>query len=318
MQGNPPADVMSTDIRAEVSGAEAIDTIGEIISSFIVVTREGKDSSTAQDAAACMEKNYNLTSSQLNPLIEMLEMEGNMWMSAYKNSTPWIQKAQEYVAGELNQKYKLDYFDQWRLQTTFDHLFEHAKPSVSPEVGKEGYYNVSSYSHNSWNPVKDGYETPYWAAIEDGAKLRSREAIYSYFKEPFGPSANVTEAQCKGINEFALAWVRNQTFFDKTLQRYDAHGQPLKFLEDSESLSGPTWVSRYLIWQNTTEAMTVQARRLLSPMNFPVKEAAGMLYCKLISPARIMEWMLVDGLYQKLYWIPNTIEQEGDGPQESE
>jgi len=53
--------------------------------------------------------------------------------------------------------------------------------------------------------------------------------------------------------------------------------------------------------------MEVTARRLLSPTSFPIKEAAGMLYCKLISPAKIMEWILVDGLFQKLYWIPNTI-----------
>ena len=78
----------------------------------------------------------------------------------------------------------------------------------------------------------------------------------------------------------------------------------MKFLEDSESLSGPTWVSKYLIWKNTTEAMTVQSRRLLSGIHFPVKEAAGMLYCKLISPARVLEWILYDGLYKNFYWIP--------------
>jgi hypothetical protein len=53
--------------------------------------------------------------------------------------------------------------------------------------------------------------------------------------------------------------------------------------------------------------MTVSARALLSPVDFPVPVAAGMLYCKLMSPARILEWMLVDGLKQKLYWVPNTI-----------
>lgn len=35
-----------------------------------------------------------------------------------------------------------------------------------------------------------------------------------------------------------------------------------------------------------------------------VPKAAGMLYCKLVSPARIMEWIMVDGLKQKNYWAP--------------
>jgi hypothetical protein len=49
----------------------------------------------------------------------------------------------------------------------------------------------------------------------------------------------------------------------------------------------------------------VSARALLSPIDFMVPKAAGMLYCKLISPARIMEWFLVDGLKKNMYWIPD-------------
>jgi len=43
-----------------------------------------------------------------------------------------------------------------------------------------------------------------------------------------------------------------------------------------------------------------------------VKEAAGMLYCKLISPARVMEWIMVDGLKKNFYWIPNTNKPKTD------
>ena len=53
--------------------------------------------------------------------------------------------------------------------------------------------------------------------------------------------------------------------------------------------------------------MKVSARALLSPVDFFVEKSAGMLYCKIMSPARILEWMLVDGLKQKMYWVPNTI-----------
>merc|ERR1719454_2406147 len=154
----------------------------------------------------------------------------------------------------------MDYTDEWRIQTTFDHSFEHAKPAIVPEPNKAGWYLVSSYSHSVFNSVSDGHETPYWTAVEDGAKLKSREAMYDYYGEEF-PTANVTEAQCQGINEFCLDYVRKHgAWVNDTLQRYDTHGQPLKFLEDSESISGPTWATRTLIFKNTTEAMEVQAR----------------------------------------------------------
>lgn len=64
-----------------------------------------------------------------------------------------------------------------------------------------------------------------------------------------------------------------------------------------------------MIYKNTTETYTVQSRSLLSPIDFSVPKAAGMLYCKLMSPARVLEWILVDSLKMNLYWVPNTIEK---------
>jgi hypothetical protein len=54
-------------------------------------------------------------------------------------------------------------------------------------------------------------------------KLKSREAIYSYFKEPFGEK--VKEATCREINEYCAKFVRdNWGTKNDTLQRYDTHG----------------------------------------------------------------------------------------------
>jgi len=147
--------------------------------------------------------------------------------------------------------------------------------------------------------------------MEIAVKMKTREGIYSYFKEPFAP--HVKEATCRGMNEYCAAWVRDNWGNDsQSLTRYDAVGQPLTFLDDSESETGPTWVARHLILKNTTASMTVQARSLISGPNFPVPVARNMLYCKLISPAKVLEWMLVDGLKKHLYWIPNTIPDEED------
>lgn len=47
-----------------------------------------------------------------------------------------------------------------------------------------------------------------------------------------------------------------------------------------------------------------------------------MLYCKLMSPARILEWIMVDGLKQKFYWVPRDgegkIQEEFEGEVQEE
>ena len=70
------------------------------------------------------------------------------------------------------------------------------------------------------------------------------------------------------------------------------------------------WVNEGSTYTNTTESMQVSARQLLSDVDFVVPKAAGMLYCKLMSPARILEWIMVDGLKQKMYWVPRPEDQE--------
>lgn len=93
---------------------------------------------------------------------------------------------------------------------------------------------------------------------------------------------------------------------DSVRERYEQYGQKLEFVEDTVSESGITWVNQGIIYTNTTDTYQVSSRVLVSPVDFLVKEAAGMLYCKLMSPARILEWILVDSLKKNLYWIPQA------------
>lgn len=42
--------------------------------------------------------------------------------------------------------------------------------------------------------------------------------------------------------------------------------------------------------------MTVEAPMMRTPTDYFISSAAGFHYCKLLSPYRALEWMLVDGL----------------------
>ena len=45
--------------------------------------------------------------------------------------------------------------------------------------------------------------------------------------------------------------------------------------------------------------MTIQSPMMHTDVNYKIKAAAGFHYCKLLSPARAMEWLYIDGLRAK-------------------
>ena len=70
---------------------------------------------------------------------------------------------------------------------------------------------------------------------------------------------------------------------------------------------GPEWIWKPLVYtevKNSTggAVLEVQSIMMKTPTDYYIKAAAGMHYCKLLSPARAMEWMYVDGL-RKYYSI---------------
>lgn len=246
----------------------------------------------------------------------MFTEEGAPFESAFQNSTPWVAEAQKYVAGDLVAQQKsagtpIKFIDEYKtLEYVIEGEFAHAKPAIQADAHEPvNTTDVLSYSHSKYNVrTADQIDAAnFYAASEVGAKLKSREAIYKYFGAEFPGPQNVSECTCQEINQYAYEWVRKNWAGDKApIERYDSIGQPLEFIEDTKSESGITWINRDIIYTNTTEAYQVSSRKLLSPIDFEVKIAAGMLYCKLMSPARIVEWMLVDSLKEKYYWIPNV------------
>ena len=70
---------------------------------------------------------------------------------------------------------------------------------------------------------------------------------------------------------------------------------------------GPVWIWKPLAYSEGTDStgrqtLVVQSVMMRTPVDYGIKAAAGMHYCKLLSPARVMEWIYVDGL-RKYYGI---------------
>ena len=91
----------------------------------------------------------------------------------------------------------------------------------------------------------------------------------------------------------------------RALERHDAHGVPLVVGRDhSTCAAGPCWIWDPLRFDDGDENATVSsvAFPTENKNNYPCGEEkllpcdAGFHYCKLLSPARAIEWIYVDGL----------------------
>lgn len=224
-------------------------------------------------------------------------------MSSFKNATPWVAVAQQHVAGEAMKQENIQLIDEYKDFTFITGDFSHAKPKIQPDSEDKDKTDILSFSHSAYNirTAADIDAANYYASTEVGAKMKSREAIYKEFKIDFEEGG---EASCQDINKVAYELVLQRLNGSNGLGRFDKYGQAIEFINDTMMTAGPTWVNTPIKTENTTDAYQVSSLALISPPDFIVPVAAGMLYCKLISPARIAEWMLVDGLKKNLYWAP--------------
>ena len=147
------------------------------------------------------------------------------------------------------------------------------------------------------------------SAVEMRVKLKSREAMWQaagitnvdYNKTDL----NIT--RCMAINKAVWDWAV-ETAGNKTMARFKRLGQPYLMGDDVDSpigITGPTWIKKPLQYTAESDAANRSIVRVQSPYfaiknqndgNVSYLRPVGYHYCKLLSPARAMEWIYVDGL----------------------
>jgi hypothetical protein len=156
------------------------------------------------------------------------------------------------------------------------------------------------------------------AATELKTKLKSRQAIW----EAAGIAhVNFTESDatlleggkqdnCGMINQASIDWAISK-LGAKTRSRFEKYGQRLVIgLDQSTCIAGPCWINSALVFDVDDEANNVVIQSTWmgteNANTYPCGESkaipcdAGFHYCKVLSPARAIEWMYVDGLRNKL------------------
>ena len=155
------------------------------------------------------------------------------------------------------------------------------------------------------------------SANELKTKLKSRQAVWeaaglknvSYVESDVSIAKGGKGDRCAEINQAAIDWALSK-LPSKTRRRYEKYGQQLLVGEDAGTCAaGPCWIWDSMKFEKDDDKNVVVVKgvefgsenknKFPCGENGPLPCAAGFHYCKLLSPARALEWMYVDGLKNK-------------------
>ena len=300
--GDPPFLVKDRDLKPEITEKDAHAMVSTLIAAFLAVHLDSSHQTILKDQ-------LKLTADFFEPLITAYEMEGfyNFKPPCYDNPhTPacitgceWTETAQAMMGGLPTQQ--IDDVDEFHQITHTFHLPQIKNNCTLDQ--KDCVLHTLTISQNTYELI-DELDTGFVAtsAHEIRAKLSSRQAILQaagYKSVDF----NKTDGGsiCRTINEAAYAWAKQHSN-SNTLNRFAKLGEPLIFGEDKGPYNaGPLWIYSSLEYKKSkdsagNEVIEIQSPMLRTPTDFYIKLSAGFHYCKLLSPARAIEWIYVDGL----------------------
>jgi hypothetical protein len=137
----------------------------------------------------------------------------------------------------------------------------------------------------------------YLSAFELTTKMNSRQKVYRMFGFD-SPDSLDEGSRCRTINEAAYEWALD-TVSVEARERYEAKGTKYVFVDDIAPRieAGPFFIWTYVEYtpRPRLDVVEVAAVKAFFPLSAG-EYGAGNHYCKLISPARVVEWIMVDSL----------------------
>jgi len=230
------------------------------------------------------------------------------------DGSPWTISAQLHIAGEMPEGWSFD---------ANNHFVD---ASAAPYNGKEYHVPVitagdpagnktgstTTYSQCNWDlSEKEDTGFVYTSASEIATKTCSRQCALikgAGEKEDDVPFTVDDPNFCKEINMKAYQHALDSAS-SEAIERYNKFGQPYIFGDDIYKGTGITYLDSGLVYKDKgDDGVEISAPMLKTDKNYwpehfgPIPkpgflpDPGCMHYCKLLSPARAMEWIYVDGL----------------------
>lgn len=246
------------DLRPEVSYPTAHAAIGEAVSHFLQLVHDPSDAT----AKTYIDTKYTYTQSLLAG-----------WLSAQAEESQWCAQAQQINAANVTAHFTVNTTSCGNFAS-----FDVEYPSVN--AGSSQVQVVDELQHKA-NPTDSSLTSI--AATEIDCKVMTEKALL----RAFGQSNATDNPQgCKAANEAAM----HKAFSlvpTETLSRYQKEGKPFAIQDDSKYSTGVTWQSAAFVFKSNSDNVQVQS---------PILTSGNNVLCKLLSPSKIVEYMMVDGL----------------------
>lgn len=228
---------------------------------------------------------------------------------------PWCELAQVQLAGIKTDD--VDRIDMISVYKTESHPFEDTRVAYTPVEGNDHVqFNVSG--HNVfYSPVLHPSSMCITPAQELGCKMASADRV----AEQLGLTADQYDGTktCGDMNQYAIELaeqIMQQTPSGKhALDRFKQKGRPICLGDDFAPLGniGPLFVKETLSVKDDSKNNCLKVESLKEgPTGLKSHIFPGIHYCKFLSPARVIEYYMTDGLKSKstcLNTSSNSVEE---------
>eukprot|EP00928_Gymnodinium_smaydae_P037776 TRINITY_DN26185_c0_g1_i1.p1 TRINITY_DN26185_c0_g1~~TRINITY_DN26185_c0_g1_i1.p1 ORF type:complete len:531 (+),score=96.81 TRINITY_DN26185_c0_g1_i1:54-1646(+) len=276
------------DLPAEVDLSTATSIIGESVAAFLKIQIGGAGKAAAvsflADKIAWTKK---FMEGYL--LAQQMERDVSHTQGSPEGTSSFCAKAQHIIAGLSDaDDSKLSVIDGFHESNS---NLEHCHPNWTVAEDK---LTVRSCSHTDYysDVANTGTIT---AASEIACKMLSADRV----AQQLNTTVATAKVDCVAINKHAVK-VAEGLAAPSTLARYNAKGRGWCFLPDAETFQdiGPLWVFKdALALKETDKCMEVTAASLKTTLDGRIYP--GNHYCKVLSPARVLDWMMTDSLKTK-------------------
>lgn len=279
------------DLPSELDQPTASALIGQVCGAFLNLRTLPSGSPAVQTSLAILKKVWGDTQTLVNPVLKALELEVNSGEGMFIPGTeiPWCSEAQYQLSGVSTQ-------DQSRITlinnyTDGDLSFEHSRVKYATDQGK---LTLTISGHASYSTDVQNTGT-FISAAEIGCKL----ANYDRISQQLNATIIDTTSQCRDVNERALITALGMAA-SRTLHRYKQTGRGVCFVDDTTVTGnvGPLFIFTRLKMTDNATCLTVQSIKLQTFVDGSIMP--GVHYCKLLSPARILDWLMTDSLKKKV------------------